>query len=267
MESLKKIGQICRQHYEKILLILVLIGVALAVAFLYEASQSEAEKLTKFLADVGKRSGKPVKAVDLSRAQAVLEQAQKPPTVNFSAPHNLFNPVKWQRQPNGSLIPFRSGDEIVKSIEIVKKTPLNFIIALDRVAGSTYHIIVTNEVTLVPSLRKIAQFATLNSTNNKVFILRDVKGPPEDPTELVLELKDTGERVSIGKDKPYVRTDAYEVDLKSSFETKTYSKQRVGATVRLGGDDYKIVAITQNEVVLSANLNDKKYTIRQAAAP
>src|SRR5882762_2524889 len=114
MESLKKIGQVCRQHYEKILLILVLIGVALAVAFLYQASQSEGEKLKAFLQDVGKRSGKPVKAVDLSRALAGLQQAQTPPALNLAAPpHNLFNPVKWQQQPNGILVPVRTGDEII----------------------------------------------------------------------------------------------------------------------------------------------------------
>ena len=99
-----------------------------------------------------------------------------------------------------------------------------------------------------------------NETNKALLILREIKGAPENP-ELVMEIKDTGERVTISKEKPFVRTNTFEADLKWKVENKTFNRQRTNSVLRLGSDDYKIVAINPNEVVMSA-ANDKKYTLR-----
>ena len=50
-----------------------------------------------------------------------------------------------------------------------------------------------------------------------------------------------------------------------SFGDKEFKNLRIGSTLTVAGDQYNIVAISENEVVLSARLNDKKYTIRQMA--
>jgi hypothetical protein len=63
-----------------------------------------------------------------------------------------------------------------------------------------------------------------------------------------------------------VRVEGYEADLKYPPESKDFKNLRVGGLVHFAGEDYNIVAITENEVVLSARLNDKKYTVRLAAA-
>jgi hypothetical protein len=57
--------------------------------------------------------------------------------------------------------------------------------------------------------------------------------------------------------------------LKYAPETKTWTNRRVGASLSLNGEDYNIVAITENEVVLSAKSNQKKWTIKYSvsAAP
>src|SRR6185436_16401098 len=93
--------------------------------------------------------------------------------------------------------------------------------------------------------------------NTKVFILREVKGAAEDPAELVLELKESGERVTISKEKPFMRPEAYQADLRYPLENKTFLKQRVGAQLTFGGEDYKIVTINQNEIIFLLP-NDKK---------
>jgi hypothetical protein len=112
--------------------------------------------------------------------------------------------------------------------------------------------------------KKKQRFATQN-TKNEFFTLKEVQGPPEDPTELVLELAD-GKKVSIGKDKPYTQVEGYEADLKYTIDSKAYNNLRVNSPIRFLGEDYIVVAITQNEVVVSARSNDKKYTVRQTAA-
>jgi tripartite-type tricarboxylate transporter receptor subunit TctC len=105
---------------------------------------------------------------------------------------------------------------------------------------------------------------------NDVFVLREVKGPPTEPTELVLELNDTSEVIAVSKDKPFRRVDAYMADMKYDPEKITWTQKRVGAPLRFAGEDYNIVAITQNEVVLSAKSNNKKWPIKynvEKAAP
>jgi len=268
MDSIKKYGEVFRQHYEKVILIVALVGLGLAVFYLYGETQKEKDKISEFFQDVGRRAVKPVPPVDLTNYTAVINKAQNPPPLDLGLPHNVLNPVKWKQTGNGDLYKEIKGTESgIDLLEVTRHAPLNFSIHFERVAGSGYWINITNEV-VAGFGRRLAQFATLNSTNLKVFILREVKGSPEDPSELVLELKETGERVSISKDKPFVRAEAYEVDLRYPVENRNYPKLRVGATLRLGGDEYRIVAINRNEIVFLGD-NDKKHSkpvARQEAA-
>jgi hypothetical protein len=181
----------------------------------------------------------------------------------------VFNPVKWQRRPDGTLLKIQTGREVgPEAMSIAKVTPLYFIISLDKVANPGYIISTAREnAERAVDRRKKAKFYTLNApaTTNDFFTLKEVKGPPEDPTELVLELADTKEHVSIAKGKDFKKAVGYEVDLKYSVENKDFKNLRIGSSLTLAGDQYIIVAISENEVVLSARLNDKKYTVRQLA--
>lgn len=259
MESLKKFGDVARQHYEKLILILALIVLGAAVAWLYMENENEKEKIKEFFSDVRRKPAKGVRPADLTNYTAALNQLKAPPALDFGLPHYLLNPVKWKQTAQGALIKEVEGTESgLDLLEIVSITPLNFVVAFERTAGPGYWINVTNEV-VVGAGRRTAQFATLNATNTKVFILREVKGAPEDPSELVLELKESGERVAISKEKPFVRAEAYQADLRYTPENKTFQKQRAGAQLRFGEEEYKIVTINQNEIIF-LQPNDKKLT-------
>ena len=78
---------------------------------------------------------------------------------------------------------------------------------------------------------------------------------------MILQLADTGETVSLSKTKPFRRVDAYMADLKYDPEGRSWAGQRVGDDLKFAGDDYIIVDINQNEVVLSAKSNQKKTTL------
>jgi len=54
--------------------------------------------------------------------------------------------------------------------------------------------------------------------------------------------------------------------LKYAPESKIWAGRRVGAPLAFNGEDYNIVAITENEVVLSAKSNQKKWTIKYSAS-
>ena len=99
-------------------------------------------------------------------------------------------------------------------------------------------------------------------------MLSATRPSPDNPTNkiVVLELNDTHERVEVAKDQPFRRIEGYMVDLKYAPETKTWTNRRIGASLSLNGEEYNIVAITENEVVLSAKSNQKKWTIKYSAS-
>ena len=76
-----------------------------------------------------------------------------------------------------------------------------------------------------------------------------------------------GYRVSLTKDQPFKRPDGYTADIRYDPERRNWSNQRVGSALRFNNEDYKIVAINPNEVVLSAKSNDKHWTIKSNAPP
>jgi hypothetical protein len=270
MDSLKQLGEICKQHYEKLILIVALVVLGVAVCWLYMENEREKEKIKEFFTEAQRKSAKMVPPADLTNYYAAVAKLQNPPPLELTLPHYLFNPVKWKQTQGGLIKEVKGTESGIDLLEVVSITPLNFTIAFERKAGPGFWINVTNEV-IVSAGRRIAQFATLNSTNTKVFILREVQPPPpEDPAQdaewlkqaqLVLELKETGERITISKEKPFVRADAYQTDLRYGPDNRMFSKQRVGAQLTFGGESYKIVGINQNEVELMAS-NDKKYTKR-----
>lgn len=261
--DVKNLTDSLRQHYEKIILTLALLGLAAAVLLLLKFSEAEKGKIDQYVNRVRRAQGALVKPVDLTNLVQAVQLAQSPPDLDFGGTHNLFNPVKWQKDSQGRFYKNTKGTEgTLDEVQIVRIAPLMFSVALDRWAGQGYTIFTTNEAAF-PKTTRLSY--SINDTNRPVLILREVIGAPENPSEVRVELKDTGERVSLVPGQPFVRTNAYEVDLKYNIDNREYKRQRVNQVLKIGGEDYKIVAITANEVVMSA-ANDKKYTLRQRAA-
>jgi len=262
--ELGKVGDNFKNHYEKLILGLALLGLGAAVVILMKASGDEQEKIKQYLTEVARRSPAPLKPVDLARLEDTLKKAQNPPALALAGEHNLFNPVKWQRRADGAWVKVTKGTEgTVDELEVTRIAPLQYIITLDKFTGTGYTIVVTNEAGYP---KRHSQFYTLNDTNKPLLILRQIMGAPDNPDGLVVEIKDTGERVEIGKDRPFIRTNTFEIDLKWKVDNKDFKRQRTNSVLNLGGDLYKIIAINPGEVVLSAP-NDKKYTVRAPSAP
>jgi hypothetical protein len=75
--------------------------------------------------------------------------------------------------------------------------------------------------------------------------------------------------VVIAKDKPFLGVAGYTADLFYDLDNLRRFKQREGAQISFNNEDYNIVAIHHDELVLSAKSNQKKWTIKAApsAAP
>jgi hypothetical protein len=262
-----------KKHYEKVLLGVVLLGLAVAVAFLPFKIASEKQKLEDMRNQLIHPNVKELTNQDLSLPDAALKRMATPALVDFSAPNKLLNPLPWQKAADGHLIKVDATNVGPNAVTITKMTPLYLKLTLDSVtlleSGPRYVIGIEKEAALNPRERpKTQKYCSLN-TKNEIFTLRDVKAAAGNPTNVVvvLELNDTKEHVELSQEKPlWRRIDGYVVDLHYTPENKTWNARRVGGSLTFNGEDYNIVAITENEVVLSAKSNQKKWTVKYSAS-
>ena len=274
MEHLKKLLGLAREHYEKVILGLALLALALSGFLLANEKQKEEEALKEYVVNVGKTTPFAYKPADLSNHLATLRLAPNPVSVNFSPPHNLFNPVKWLRRPDGSLIKVLLGNEIgAEALVVTKITPLHLVINLDKAPGSSgsgYFVSVAREAATNLALRKkIQSYVSLASPKDRTgaYLLKEAKGTPESP-EVVLEVLDNNEKVTLTTNAPtFQRVEGYEVDLSYPPEKTTFVKKRLNDMVALAGETNSVIAITADEVVLLNQSNNKRTPLKYNAAP
>jgi len=257
-----------KRNYEKIILGLVLLGLVAALAFMPVVIYYDQQQMEDMKNKVIHQKPVPLPDLDLSRQQGVLDRLAAPYRLDFSTTNRLFNPVMWQKDKNGNLV--KAANLGPNKAVITKITPLYYIISLDSVATNAlgapprYTFNVEHQAAALPAQRRSQhQYA---SVGEKVrdFTFKGIKGPPENPDQLILKLNDTGAEVVLSKDKPFQRVDGYSADLKYEPEKLNVIAQRVGADLRFAGDDYNIIAIDQNEVILLAQSNQKKFTLPYA---
>jgi len=257
-----------KRHWEKVLLGVVLVGLAVAVAMLPWMIASDRQQLEETQVRILSPTVKPLTPVDLTEAEAALTRARSRMTLDFSAGHRLFNPVLWQRAADGQPLKVQSGNEIgLGALQVLRTDPLYTVISFDNVltneAGARYLIGVERQAALrVRDRRKQQTFASVE-TKTDHFNLLKVQGPPENPDALIFEIAGTEGEVKVTRTEPFKRVDGYTADLKYSPENQTWSGRRAGDRLRFAGDDYNIVAINKSEVVLSAP-SGKKTTVTVA---
>jgi hypothetical protein len=250
-----------KQHYEKILLTVVLLILAAAAAWLPVALAQERQELAALTGPAP--NPKEYTAVNLAPYEQAIQTLASPPSLDFTG-HNLFNPVPWKLKSDGTLIKIASGTEEGPGALVIKRIyPLHLIISYVRhVSPGTYEINIENEVTG----QKSRAFVSIESRPGRVPLqLKEVKGP-EDAPVLVLEFPD-GEPVEVSKDKPFRRVETYAADLRYDLQNQDFNRVRPGLVITLGSERYKVVAITPDQVRLESVSTTKPYTVRLTAAP
>lgn len=244
MEFLKK-------HYEKIALAVVLLGVAVAAFLLTIEVSNVKQSLADQLQQRARKKGKELKVVDLSTNELALKRAAEGITLELDGAHNTFNPGTWEK--SGDSYRRKAGRGIMDLLEYTRAVPLNLVVSFSGVAGLAdaprYQFSVVREFEKVPAKQRPSMASLTAGTKNDLFVLREVKGPPDNPTELVCELLETGERFVVKKDAPYHKTVSYAANLK--YEGRELNNKRADDSLNLGGVSYKIVAIAKDELVVS----------------
>jgi len=254
-----------KKHYEKVLLGLVLLGLVAAVTFMLFKIGGDKQKLEDLRNTYIRKPTKPLTNLDLTMPEHALKRVATLAVIDSTTTNRLFNPMAWVKTTDGRLIPSQqAGPTALVATNII---PLYLRITFESVStaadGSPKYLmgIEKQAAKRVSDQTKKTPYVKLNEKLD-TFKLVGVNGPPENPTNLVMEATETGERVNVSKEQPYKRIDGYQADLKYPPQpTRNLDRQRVGATMNLNGENYNIVAINQNEVILMAP-NGRKWTIK-----
>lgn len=270
MEFLKK-------HYEKVVLGMVLVGLAVAVAFLPFKAASERQKLEEQRSGIIHRPVKPLTNLDLTVPEDAAKRLSATLLLDLSTSNRLFNPMPWQKAADGRLIKVEARNIGPEAVIITKLTPLFLTLSFESLSVAPdgkvlYTIGIENPAATNP--RERGKRSTMCEVNQKKekdpFTLVGVKGKADDPdqVQLVLQMHDTGQQVVVAKDKPFRRPDAYMVDLKYAPENLTWLGRRKLSQppLRFNGEEYNILDVKKDEVVLSSKSNQKKWTIKYSAA-
>jgi len=249
-----------KKHYEKIVLCVVLLGVAGAVFWMKTALEKVQEQLATAESAAPHKTAPP-QPMDLSAYRQALAQITNPPAVVLSGEHNLFNPVTWKRKANGDLIKIiKTGPDALVVTNII---PLYTIISFENAnPGSSVYVmsVQTNVDLRKPNNRKIIDHAKKgDKVKSGLYTVLGIKGAEDDPSEINLEIIQTGEsNVWVSTNTPYKRADSFLADLKYDPDPSlSLVKKRVNDEFNLDNEPYKIVEITNDAVRVQARRTTK----------
>ena len=237
----------------------VLVCLAITAAWFPIKISKEKENAQNYV--VSLPTPKELKPIDLTTNEAALKRLQNPLTVELSGAHRLFNPVTWKQKSDGSFLKIVS--EGVDALIVTKIQPLYFELAYESPSAPGYWIAIRHLSAKSPT----RIYAKLNEVKKDLFTIKEVKGETNNPTELILALPEIAEAVSISKEKPYKKVEAFETDLRYEPDNLPFQRKKVNDIITFGGESYKIIAITENSVRVSAISTDKRTTIALKRAP
>jgi hypothetical protein len=252
-----------KKHYEKVLFCLVLAGLVGALIFMPFYIQSDKEKQEQLKTTRTNPTVNALTSLDLTVQNQAVQRLDSPYNLDLDTTNKLFNPVEWQKGPDGLVKASQMG---ISAAIVTNITPLYLIITFDSVItnefGARYVVGVEKQADKEPYKRhKQDHYISKGDKPNDTFSLQEIKGAPENPDALVLKLVDTGDLITISRDKPFRRVDAYAADFRYDPEKKVFHGRRVGDRVSFGGTDYMVSGVNTNELILSDLSNQKKNTL------
>ena len=265
-----------KNHYEKIVLGVMLLLMAVGAVVLVLEVGSVQEELQKFKDTTLGHDGKPPPQENLGELVKALTQATNPPKVEFTKVHKVFNPDAWYVTTNGDLVAGTNvgvGRLVVQSI-----TPQHLKLWFDGVTGSagreSVKINVIREFAPTPAEQGRKQLSlplsttnannTLNPATKLQIFAREIGGTPEAPVAK-LELVEPGKdpiKFTVSKTQGFTNVMEHIAFIVYPVESNyVWRAARKGQPLSFAGDTNIVVEITASNVVVRAISNDKHTTI------
>ena len=269
-----------KRNYEKILLSVILLALAVVAFWLIIQVGSENAKLEEIGKGFSETPHKKINPVDTKKAQVTLDRVKNPGEFALPPQHRLFNSMKWVRQPDGKIQKITSSDKIgIPALKITNIAPLNLVVSFVAVSDPTapnvrYQVGVTREAAIRPADRRqvVKNYGPTTRfviDTNLTLTMKAVRGTPAEPSALVMELIEGGgepAEITVTTAAPFQKVAGYVVDARYDLENKTFTGKRLGDPIFFNGETNNIVAITNNQVVVSSQYG-KRFTLKYAPAP
>ncbi len=266
--------QFLKKHYEKIILCIVLLALAVAAIILSIQVSEVKRRLVKDGETIERYPRVPLKPVDLTAFNSSMAVHTNPPAIAMTNRHLLFNTVRWYKKPDGSIIKAATGAEIgIGALQLVSVRPLKRIVTLESASGTgekaRYAVGIVKQGALAKADQgKKTQYASLND-KNKYFLLKEVRGdvPAEATLVLVWVEDETNDELLVSKAMPNEKVTDYIVDLAYPPDNLDFKGKRANDSITIAGENYIIIAITETQVVMSAERNQKRTIVPLRATP
>ncbi len=255
-----------KKHYEKLVLFVVLFGLAASAFWLTNQVGAIRTTLEEQLRTATGGKQKSLPRADLTNASVALARIGGNYQVVLDGEHKTFNPARWIKSGDG----YRRQSDKAVAVVVGKVGPLNLNLTYTGVAGTPenirYQFTVEKAYEKLPAKQRPLTVSLTEGTKNETFMLREVKGAKESATEVVVELVDGGAKVELVRDKTFSKVFGYAADLKVENSNREYPKRRQDDSVNVNGTSYKIISITPEEVIFEAP-NKTRTSLKPAATP
>ena len=255
-----------KKHYEKILLGVMLAGLIGVLVFMLFYIAADTEAMNQKRESLTNPRVTELTNLEMTVQDAAMTRSKSPYDLDLEAVNKLFNPMKWEKALDGTLILAKKTG--VQVAVVTNITPLYTIVSLESVIkndiDTNYFIQVEHQAASTPAKRRPARhYISINEkpNPNDAVALRQIKGPADNPEELVLKLADMDEPVTVATGKPYTQVAGYMADFEYPPEKKAFKGKRDGDRVSFGGTDYTVVEVNSNELILQDQSNQKKTSL------
>ena len=267
--------QFLKNHYEKLVLSLVLLGLAGAAFVLMTKVGNIRDDIKKESLQQTSAPQKALVPVDRESMIQKLSMATNPPVVELGLPNIVFNPVTWKKTAGGQEFPIRdeknSGAGAVEVTAILAK---NFTIELVRITGTEekarYEFGFTAEGAEDRRnqrqkkkglyLDDSGEFRSYPDTGtNFVFTLKEVQGAPLMPDSMVMEIENWAEPVVVTPDAPYKQVMHFVANMMHRQTGEQFQQKTKGDSIVIEGEVYNVVSVSESQVVLESPSGKRSY--------
>lgn len=267
-----------KKHYEKAVLSLVLLALAVVAVLIFVEVGTFKQNLDEQLKNRTGVKKKELKVVDLSADRAVLKRLSAPVDVPLGGDHPVFTGTRWKKTSSGDAAPDTSrANQGPAGISGLTTSPLYLSVEFSKAAGTPdaprYEFVIGRDFEKQPAKRgnltlsaKPGEGIRLPGQKTDLFRLLEVKGPPMEPTDISIQLTSGNERAVVGARKPYRQVMGHSAQFTYGVEKRVFRNVRVDDSLPLSGVTYKVVAITDGEIVISAP-NQVRSTIKAGLTP
>ena len=267
-----------KKHYEKAILSLVLLALAVVAVLLFVEVGTFKTNLDDQLKNRTGVKKKELHATDLTSNQAVLKRLATAIEVPLGGDHPAFNATRWKKTANGDAAPDNSrANQGPAGISGATTAPLYLSVEFGKAAGTAeaprYEFIIGREFEKQAAKRgnmtlsaKVTEGIRLPGQKSDLFRLLEVKGAAMEPGELSIQLTAGNERATVAPKRPYRQVMGYSAQFTYGVEKRLFRNVRVDDSLPLSGVTYKVVAISEGEIVISAP-NQVRSTIKAGLTP